>query len=178
LDAVSGSRKWVFRGGDGFFQAPVVSGGLVYATDQGGTVYAFDAAKGTRKWSVPLGGEALCLAGGTLFVSSGDALGLVHALDPSTGHKKWTLEKDLSTPHTTQIAVAGGLVFIGRTDPQDGIVHAFDIKDGSERWSTSTWTGRSKAMLGNNLATAYGFVYVTTADGVVALDAAAGTAPS
>ncbi|MYV89961.1 PQQ-binding-like beta-propeller repeat protein [Streptomyces sp. SID1034] len=107
---------------------------------------------------------------------SGDALGLVHALDPSTGHKKWTLKKDLSTPHTTQIAVAGGLVFVGRTDPPDGIVHAFDANDGSERWSTSTWTGQSKARLSNDLVTAYEFVYVTSADGVVALDAATGAA--
>ncbi|MEU6051179.1 PQQ-binding-like beta-propeller repeat protein [Streptomyces xanthochromogenes] len=177
LDAADGSRKWVFRGGVGFQQAPAVSGGLVYATDSGGTLYAFDAANGTKKWSLPHTGETLCLAGDTLFVGSGDALGLVHALDPSTGHKKWTLKKDLSTPHTTRIAVAGGLVFVGRTDPPDGIVHAFDANDGSERWSTSTWTGQSKARLGNDLVTAYGFVYVTTADGVVALDAATGAAP-
>ncbi|WP_353961843.1 PQQ-binding-like beta-propeller repeat protein [Streptomyces sp. NBC_01500] len=49
LDAVGGSRKWVFRGVDGFPRPPVVSGGLVYATDGGGTLYAFDAGKGTRK---------------------------------------------------------------------------------------------------------------------------------
>lgn len=74
--------------------------------------------------------------------------------------------------------VAGGLVFVGRTAPPDGIVHAFDADDGSERWSTSTWSGRSEATLGDGLVTAYGFVYVSTADGVVALDAATGAAPS
>lgn len=71
-----------------------------------------------------------------------------------------------------------GLVFVGRTDPRRHRSCLVDADDGSERWSTSTWSGRSEATLGDGLVTAYGFVYVSTADGVVALDAATGAAPS
>ncbi|MER7793328.1 PQQ-binding-like beta-propeller repeat protein [Streptomyces sp. NPDC097640] len=183
LDAASGAKKWAFRVGDGFTAdntvnpTPVVSGGLVYAIADDLTLYAIHADRGTKKWSVPLGGESLHLAGDTLYVGSGNELGLVHALDPSTGNTKWTHKEDLSTPISTQLAVAGGMVFVGNTEDPDGTVHAFDTDDGTERWSTPTWTGKSEGRLGDDVVAAYGFVYVTTADGVVALDAATGAAP-
>ncbi|SHN29476.1 serine/threonine-protein kinase [Streptomyces yunnanensis] len=184
LDAASGAKKWAFPVGYGFTTGgtvnptPVVSGGLVYAIADDQTLYAIHADRGTKKWSVPLEGQSLHLAGDTLYVGSGNELGLVHALDPSTGNKKWTLENDHSTPISTQLAVAGGLVFVGDTMDPEGTIHAFDTDDGSKRWSTPTSTGQSKQWMGDDVVTAYGFVYVATAAGVVALDAATGKAPA
>ncbi|MCX4547876.1 hypothetical protein OG576_03180 [Streptomyces sp. NBC_01500] len=81
-------------------------------------------------------------------------------------------------PHTTQIAVARAWSSSAGPTPRRHRSCLVDADDGSERWSTSTWSGRSEATLGDGLVTAYGFVYVSTADGVVALDAATGAAPS
>ncbi|MFG3257541.1 PQQ-binding-like beta-propeller repeat protein [Streptomyces sp. NPDC048172] len=178
LDAASGAKKWTFPAGYSIPQTPVASGGLVYAVGHD-KLYAIRTDRGTKKWSVPSHGREVHLAGGTLHVGGATGeLELVHAYAPRTGASKWSHEVDTAPSFPTRLAAAGGLVCIGDTEPGRGSVYALGTEDGSERWSASTGTGRRKAKLGEDLVMAYGFVYVATADGVVALDAATGATPA
>lgn len=59
------------------------------------------------------------------------------AVDPVTGKKAWSIEYDLPNLGSV-LATAGDLVFNG--DP-NGIVHAYDAKNGKEVWSFNTGSG-------------------------------------
>jgi outer membrane protein assembly factor BamB len=139
LDARTGKVHWRRVIGPSE-TSPLVAGGLVYAGDWTGAVYAFDRKTGRTVWTYRTGGEvkgAFALTGRRLFVGSYDHH--LYALDARTGALIWRASTQdrlgsrgtfYSTP-----ATAYGRVYIGSTD---GKVYSFGASSGELRWSQST----------------------------------------
>jgi outer membrane protein assembly factor BamB len=67
---------------------PVLTGGLVFAASQSGSVVAIDGRSGQRVWTKPIGSaQAPALVGATMFIAGND--GRVAALDAPTGEAYW-----------------------------------------------------------------------------------------
>jgi len=139
LDARTGRVRWRRVIGPSE-TSPLVDGGLVYAGDWTGAVYAFDRKTGRTVWTYRTRGEvkgAFAITGRRLFVGSYDHH--LYALDARTGKLIWRASAQdrlgsrgtfYSTP-----AAAYGRVYIGSTD---GKVYSFGASSGELRWSQST----------------------------------------
>lgn len=77
LDAASGEQHWHYRTAGAQFYAPVVAGGVVYATAYDGHLYAFDASSGdlfwnySPGWSMPL---APAIVDGVIYLATSHGL--------------------------------------------------------------------------------------------------------
>jgi outer membrane protein assembly factor BamB len=139
LAALSGKVLWRKTIGPSE-SPPLVRGGVVYAGDWDGRVYAFAAGTGALRWTFQAGGkvkDGMAFAAGRLYFGSYD--GKVYSLDARTGKLLWTASAQerlggsgtfYSTP-----AVAYDRVYIGGTD---GKVYSFGALTGELRWSHST----------------------------------------
>jgi outer membrane protein assembly factor BamB len=139
LDARTGKLRWRRVIGPSE-TSPLVAGGLVYAGDWTGAVYAFDRKTGRTAWTYRTGGEvkgAFALTGKRLFVGSYDHH--LYALNARTGALIWrgSAQERLGGRGTfySTPAAAYGRVYIGSTD---GKVYSFGATSGELRWSQST----------------------------------------
>ncbi|MFE2306169.1 PQQ-binding-like beta-propeller repeat protein [Streptomyces sp. NPDC059411] len=156
LSAVSGEKKWAFREGGYVFRTPAVADALVFVTPNDDSLYAVDAATGTKKWSVSLKRPASAdawfrpsppvVASGTVYAGGGD--NALHALDAKTGTKKWTT------------------------------VYAVDAESGLQKWSARTDAPARGDSAENAPVIANGLVYVTNENGILAINATSGTLPA
>jgi len=169
LDVATGETRWVFGTGSfRFFNSPTVAGGTVYVGG-GDTVFALDAATGTKRWSVHRRGSyaSPAVVGGTVYVGAGD--GKVLALDAATGAERWRFDTRAfvySSP-----AVVDGVVYVGSGD---GVVFAIDATTGAERWRFQT-AGELNSVVESSPAVANGVVYIGSRDhNVYALEADTG----
>jgi len=116
---------------------PVLAGGTVYTADAFGTVSAFDAATGARRWTrettpekddVGAVGAGLAFADGTLYAATGMAE--VMAIDPADGRIRWRV----STPAPTRggITVSGSRIFVPTTENN---LLALSTEDGRNLWT-------------------------------------------
>lgn len=87
----AGFAPWLHWTGGPIRSAPVVVGGLVYATSLDGGVYAVGASDGRLRWrfGVRHGGvdSSPAIVDGALYITSGDHH--VYALDAVTGEQRW-----------------------------------------------------------------------------------------
>jgi len=95
-DAASGSELWTAPTGRSISSSPVLGEGLAAIADNGGTVYAFDAASGEPAWEYTLAGAApvyspLGFDRGVFYV--GDESGQLAALPWHLGHYRWAGER-------------------------------------------------------------------------------------
>lgn len=120
LDRRTGAWKWHQRreartssGFSIFGSAPAVlgPGGLVFSAFSDGTVAAWDASTGTKRWDrvvAPSGDhvdvDGLAFGEGRLYAAAYS--GAVVALDPKSGEVRWTFE----AANASAVAFAGGLV--------------------------------------------------------------------
>jgi eukaryotic-like serine/threonine-protein kinase len=121
---------------------------------------------GGSVWSTP------AVVDGTLYIASVDD-GRLHAISVTTGQTLWTAPPDALTSDWTFTSptVANGIVYLGINRPA-AEVWAFDARSGATMWRT----GASFSNIVGSPTVADGVVYVTTtADQVLALDAATGT---
>jgi eukaryotic-like serine/threonine-protein kinase len=137
LDAISGKKRWKFRGGrmKPIASAPCVSGGRVYVTEQfqgATTLYSVDADSGNECWRSQLAGDAASdprVVDGRVFVAAGERG--IYCLDARSGVTLWNFG-DLSI--YINPAVTGGGVYAGGSR---GLVHGalcLDPKTGKPRW--------------------------------------------
>jgi len=114
----------------GFFFAPVLADGGVFAASRGGTVTRLDAASGKEKWRVSVGKRISSGVGsdGTLVVTASED-GEVFALDAQTGVVRW--RSRVSSEVLAQPKVGEGLVLVRSADSR---IFAFGIEDGKRRW--------------------------------------------
>src|SRR5688572_10746266 len=126
--------------------APVVGGGTLFVVDTQGTVHAFDAATGARRWehkvevlsdfrSSTFGGGASYFEGK---VYANNGAGDVFALDAQTGAALWQVKP--AGPLRGSPTVAFNAVYVMTTDNQ---IHALSITDGTPIWDKAAATGPS-----------------------------------
>lgn len=143
--AASPTRAWTARiagvtKSERLAAAPVVSGGVLYAIDTTGTVHAFDAATGAKRWSVDFAadgkkklkqivfGGGVSVDGPMLYATNG--LGDVAALTASDGKTVW--KKRPGGPLRGAPTVAGGNVY---AMSQDNQLYALSATDGATQWT-------------------------------------------
>jgi len=159
--------SWQFAAQGGFYAAPTVVDGTLYAGALNHFVYALDAATGELIWRFETGDQVyagVAVAGGMAYAASADKT--LYALDAATGKLKWKKELD-GVLYATPV-VAEGLVFLGTGET--GTLYALDAATGEERW-----TFPMGDRLGSGLAVANGRVYAGSYDHrLYALEAATG----
>jgi outer membrane protein assembly factor BamB len=126
--------------------APVIGGGMLFAVDTQGTVHAFDAATGAKRWSHQVevasdlrnstfGGGASYFEGK---VYADNGAGDVFALDAQTGAELWRVKP--AGPLRGSPTVAFNAVYVMTTDNQ---IHALNMADGTPIWDKAAATGAS-----------------------------------
>jgi outer membrane protein assembly factor BamB len=128
--------------------APVIGAGGLYVMDTDGTVNAFDAASGTRRWThefrvsgknnnaSSLFGGGVSFDDGHVYVTTG--LGEVAMLDASDGSEKWKVKP--AGPLRGSPTIAFGSVYVMTQDNQ---IVALDAADGKVQWNESGSTGQA-----------------------------------
>jgi outer membrane protein assembly factor BamB len=116
-----------------------VDGERAFVGDDRGNVYASDVSTGAVRWTADPGGRTLApLAAGSGMVvatTAGGQRGLpvVTGFDAATGAQRWRVEPNVFASGATSAVIVNGIVAIGFPDRS---VHAFDVSDGSERWTS------------------------------------------
>ncbi|MFC5747744.1 PQQ-binding-like beta-propeller repeat protein [Actinomadura rugatobispora] len=140
-------------------EAPIYAAGLLLGTAVMAGVssnsetfaYAVDAATGRQRWSRRLGvrhsftGVGVAHDAGTFYVFSQET-GDLHAVDVSTGAIRWRARAKRSsgrgTPSVDERTLRAGVpVVSGATVyvcDEYGVLHAFDVRNGRERWTFTT----------------------------------------
>ena len=126
--------------------APVIGNGVLYAMDTEGTVTAFDAVSGARRWSHTLHstddnasslfGGGVSYDAGRVFVTTG--LGEVAMLDAGTGAVTWKVKP--AGPLRGSPTIAFNSVYVMTQDNQ---IVALDAADGKVQWNESGATGQA-----------------------------------
>jgi len=124
--------------------APVVGNGTLYVVDTNGTVSAFDAATGARRWGYQLAvskdltntrfGGGATYYNGVVYATSG--AGDVVALDAQTGTQKWRVKP--AGPLRGSPTVEFNSLY---AMTQDNQIVALDIADGHTIWQDAAATG-------------------------------------
>lgn len=166
--------------------SPVVHGGTVYAvsrTASDGTLHAFDAETGEKRWDVDLpGASSPIVAGGTLFLRTRrETIEHVRAIDPGSGNERWRAEIGGGITFTRRAgggpSVSDGTVYVighgayGPDGTRAARLHALDAGDGSRRWRFDV----GAAVRGSAQAVRGGTIYFGTEAGTVRAVRASGT---
>jgi eukaryotic-like serine/threonine-protein kinase len=208
MKSCSGSPKTcqpLWTGTTGYFVAstPAVANRVLYVSSEDGKLYAFDAAgvtncSGTPKTCSPLWtssddvhvvSSSPAVVGGVVYVGAGTGgAGSLYAFDakgvtncsgtPKTCTPLWRGVTSGKTAASSSPAVAGGVVYIGSTDPFGGGFDAFDAAgvtncSGTPKTCTPLWSATTGSFDESSPTVANGEVYVDS-DGLTlyAFDAA------
>jgi outer membrane protein assembly factor BamB len=170
-----------YAGNDAFgVRQVVVSGGMVVASD-GGSLYGFDAARGTGRWTSPFGPyDNSGLPAAPPVATGGTAVALrnqtgsaatVFGIDAASGARRWVFAGRHAVSSGSSgdpggdfpPAVAGGLVHFA-TGPY---LYTLDAATGAARWRHPGRSARPPMAYG-------GQVYVDDGRGLAALNATTG----
>jgi outer membrane protein assembly factor BamB len=137
LDAETGAVKWVFATAAPVESAAAVAGGLVYAWDTAGGLYAVDAATGQERWQQQIGFTgghgAPGVADGMVYsLNMGPPGSDLVALDAATGTERWRFH--FPAPNQSSPALVDGVVYIGG-GVEDRHLYALDAATGEQRWA-------------------------------------------
>ncbi len=126
--------------------SPVIGGGNLFAVGTDGTVTAFDAASGARRWSRSFAvsgdgarsefGGGVSFEDGKVYVTTG--IGEVAALDASNGAQVWKVKP--SGPLRGSPTIAFGAVYVMTQDNQ---IYALNMADGATLWNESASLGQA-----------------------------------
>jgi len=122
--------RWQFEAPGGFYAAPTVVDGKVYAGALDHCVYALDAATGEERWTFPMGdrlGSGLTVANGRVYAGSYDHR--LYALEAATGRLRWQFTAAGIVDSIP--LVANGMVYVKLPDDT---VYALEAATGKERW--------------------------------------------
>ena len=139
LDADRGRKAWIFDAGDWIWGSPAVRDGVAYFGDLAGELHAVDIRSGSEieSWKQSLDSRisaSLAISEDRIFVAAES--GILFARELSTNEEQWkvpsrgTFDGDL---HTDPL-VLGDTVIVA-TNGGDPLLCAFDVENGSERWS-------------------------------------------
>jgi outer membrane protein assembly factor BamB len=173
IDIATASSDWGFDTVGRVDTTPTVVDGTVYASSQGGRVYAVDAESGTERWQyeVDTYPDLRCppvVADGVAYVGTPDNKLL--ALNADSGERLWQAPVD-GEQHENGVPAAPALVDGTLYVPTKvGTLHALSTDGGTEQWTFDTgddWVAAPSVLNGT--------VYVATSGNqVYAVDAASG----
>jgi eukaryotic-like serine/threonine-protein kinase len=168
-DAATGTKGVSYKTQEPYVMALSAVGGVLYALDALGILYAFQAATGTEIWHKPIlstdnpPGTGLTIDGGGIYL--GTASGTLYKIDAASGRVLWTYQP--GSGMESDPAVANGVVYVR---DNNGNLHAISAASRKPVWTrAATATG----LYGPTVAG--GRVYYTTALALQALDAKSGT---
>ena len=167
-DAATGARGTSFSTQEPYLMALSAAGGILYALDALGILYAFHTASGAVIWRKQVlssddpPGTGLTIDGGSIYV--GTVSGTLYKVAAASGQVLWTYHP--GSGMESDVAAAGGLVYL---KDNNGTVHAINAAT-----SKQVWTRAGTATVVYGLTVAGGRVYYTTALALQALDAKSG----
>jgi outer membrane protein assembly factor BamB len=167
-DAATGARGVSFSTQEPYLMALSAAGGILYALDALGILYAFHTASGSEIWRKQVlsrddpPGTGLTIDGGSIYL--GTVSGTLYKVAAAGGQVLWTYHP--GSGMESDVAAAGGLVYL---KDNNGTVHAINAAT-----SKQVWTRTSTATVVYGLTVAGGRVYYTTALALQALDAKSG----
>lgn len=126
--------------------APVVGGGSLFVVDTTGTVNAFDAATGARRWShrieVGSGMQDAAFGGGASYangrVYATNGAGDVVALDAANGNEVWRVKP--AGPLRGAPTIAFNNLYVMTQDNQ---IYALNLTDGTVVWNDAASAGEA-----------------------------------
>ena len=167
-DAATGAPGVRYSTQEPYVTALSAAGGVLYAIDAVGVIYAFHAATGAEIWhkqllsSDDVTGTGLTVDSGSVY--TGTVSGALYKIDAASGQVLWTYHP--GSGMESAVVVADGVVYLR---DNNGTVHALNAANKQPLWAkTATATG----IYGQ--AVAGGRVYYTTALALQALDAKSG----
>lgn len=138
---------------------PAVTNGIVYASSDNGSLYAFNAATGAPLWNINTGSynySSLTVDNNIVYVGTeGSNGGQLYAINANTGATIWNA--NTANINSSSPAVANGIVYVGAEDHN---LYAFNAKTG-----TPLWTATTGDALYSSPAVANGIVYIGSYDG-------------
>lgn len=132
LDETTGATRWRYPtvSNNATLSAPVVDGGLVFATSQDKNVYALDALTGAKVWNFTTGDQFFnppAIANGVVYAGSYDTF--LYALRESDGFSFWSFQSENNIyPSPTY---AGGSVYFANSS---FIVTSVNAANGGLNW--------------------------------------------
>ena len=112
--------RWLVRGVQAGYASPLTDGQRIYVLDNGGVLFAFDAATGKQLWDQKLGTIAKAspvLADGKLYIgteNTGDAGGKFYIIRPHADRGEILDQDWLGTPQKSEQIIASPIVARGR----------------------------------------------------------------
>jgi outer membrane protein assembly factor BamB len=167
-DAVTGTKGVSFGTREPYLTALAAAGGILYALDALGILYAFRTTGGTEIWRKQLlssddpPGTGLTIDNGGIYL--GTVSGTLYKVDAASGRLRWTYHP--GSGMESGVAVAGGLVYLR---DNNGTLHAISAASGSRAW---THAATAAGLYG--LTVAGGRAYYSTDLALQALDATSG----
>jgi eukaryotic-like serine/threonine-protein kinase len=137
----------------GFHSSAAGSGNTVIVGGEDGVVYAFDAAKGTVRWTFKTGSNIFAtpsIADSLVFV--GDLSGKMYALELESGRLRWRF--DSGSPIYGNAAVAREMVFFGNLA---GALIALRTGSGERVWQNTL-----ESPINSGPAVTGGYLYIGT----------------
>lgn len=153
FNRLTGTLRWRFEPSDGYgpgfylgYQA--TADGVIFAGSPGGRLYAVDTLTGRPRWTAvvatdgkttvypPRFSGAYVAAGYTEFVAP--SLGGIVLVDAASGRIVWKRAFPAPRDRSLSVSWAGGPVFVDDlviVSAGDGIIHAYDVATGNDRWS-------------------------------------------
>jgi len=126
--------------------SPVVGGGQLFVMDTAGTVHAFDAQTGARRWSTAFSikgdgqssiyGGGASYADGRVYITTG--LGEVAALEATNGSILWKVKP--AGPLRGSPTIAFNSIFVMTMDNQ---LYSLNAADGAALWNEAASSGQT-----------------------------------
>jgi outer membrane protein assembly factor BamB len=128
--ATPGTEVWSFQTDNCVRSAPAVVDGVVYTGGDGGSLHAFTAGTGQRRWSRPLGAgpvrSAPAVHGDLVYATAGRKL---YATDTATGQARWEFGERRAGVSAT-VGVVHDRVCVGSS----GTLYVLDGEQGTVHW--------------------------------------------
>jgi len=138
-------QAWVYPTQFSITATPIVSGGVVYFADWGGSVYSVNIADGSLNWETNLGtpiSSTLLVGDGMVYAEAGPAATEVFALSQSNGALVWNTVMHGTMPSSwTSPIEYNGLLYVGLASDgvennrtQVGEIDALSASTGTVAW--------------------------------------------
>ena len=139
LNASDGSAKWHMQGQESTYSSFALDKGTLYASTPAGAIIAINTSDGSQKWHMQVpaatdgtGQVTVQVTAGLLYVSSTDQG--VYVLNANDGSAKWHAQ---ITGYLGVVAMTSSSLYINASTDANGTITAFNLSDGSTRWTYS-----------------------------------------